>query len=104
MKFKSLPKIYRLPMVALIACVSGAFVFGWQNEIITIWISQGIYHFEFPFYLEKLFGFENGVSVWWARDFWYAELGLSILVGLWGAYQMGARVVGMRLRKNAVAL
>jgi hypothetical protein len=97
-----LPKEYHHPVLAIIACIAGVFIFGWQLEIIMIWISNDIYHFEFPFFLEKLFGFENGISVWLARDIWYAELGLSLLSGLWGAYEMGARYYTNKLSRRAV--
>lgn len=44
----------------------------WQLEIITIWASQGITHFEFPFFLEKLVGFSDGIPLYMGRDIMYA--------------------------------
>ena len=43
----------------------------WQLEIITIWVSHGITHFEFPFFLEKLVGFQDGIPVYMGRDIMY---------------------------------
>lgn len=100
---KALPSTFRFPVLAIISAVGGFFIFGWQMEIITIWISHGINHFEFPFYLEKIFGFQNGINIWWARDFWYAFLAVCILLFGWGAYQIGARN-GLNLFKNKVRI
>lgn len=60
--------------VWLFLCLLGAFLWVasmWQLEIITIWVSQDITHFEFPFFLERLLGFNNGISVWIGRDIMY---------------------------------
>jgi len=75
---KPLDMVRLVPKRQLYACVLGL-AFGvflwvasmWQLEIITIWASQGITHFEFPFFLEKLVGFSNGIPLYMGRDIMY---------------------------------
>jgi len=92
---KALPPTFRFPLIALLVAFSGFWVFGWQDEICIRNVADGKMFFEFPFFLG------GEVNVWVARDFWYTMLGISILIGLWGAYQIGARN-GLNLFRNKV--
>lgn len=68
-------------------------------EIITIWLRDGKFTFEFPFYVEKLFGFNNGINIWVARDFWYWIAGIGWVLGIWGSYKLGSTYVYKRYEK-----
>ena len=87
----SLPKCYRLPFVLIILAFVLTMAVLWQMEIISIWISSDIYHFEFPFYIEKYLGYENGINVWVARDFWYLIQLIAVMLGIAGGYLLGER-------------
>ena len=80
---RSVPRRYLGSILALVLSAIFIVASGWQIEIITIWISQGIDHFEFPFFVGGSF------PIYWARDVWYGIATIGWILGVWGGYRLG---------------
>ena len=64
----------------------------YQLEIIIIWVSNDIYHFEFPFYIG------GSISVWVARDFWYLMDFISRILVYIGLYNLMTTILLYRYK------
>ena len=69
--------------------------FLYQIEIITIWIANDKFTFEFPYFLG------GSVNIWWARDVWYGVDYISRMLVYIGLYKLMTTILlyryGIRL-------
>lgn len=93
---KALPPTFRFPVIALV--FSGMTQMGmiWQQEIIDIWVSNGKFVFELPFFIG------GSINIWWVRDLVDLITILAWVLGVWGGYQLGARDGINRFRRKVM--
>ena len=70
-RLRAVPKKYRKWMIALVFSAFLLMASLYQLEIILIWINNGKYTFEFPFFIG------GSINIYWARDFWYFMVFIS---------------------------
>lgn len=68
------------------------FVSLWQLEIATGWVAE---YFDFPFFLWR-------VNKWFARDFWYLIIMVSMMINTVASYFLGEAREKPREKKHEV--
>jgi hypothetical protein len=86
-----IPKEYRMPIIGLLLAVGLWLASLYQLEILWIWLNNGKYEFEFPFYLMT-------ISIYMARDFWYLVNGISLALGIYSGAVFNVKRMELRMK------